>query len=382
MNTKKNLTLNGLSIPNTLNLFINIAMLGVSIYLTNHFFNAYFPTTFDDSSLCNLNNFWSCDHASLSSAGKIFNVPTSFFGTLIGLFGIIATIFPSEAMERNQKFFILLNAIGCLILLFYSLFVLGGLCPFCTLYYLLSFASLFIFIKYSDEKFMPSIIPMASLGVVAIIGGFFFSNHFTTKLSQKDELAKQYVMRFKELKVTSDPATPSPFILHKAYENFSDAPLRVSVFSDFQCPFCKYASKAIDEAISKFKDKLNVQYFYFPLDSSCNHNVKQGMHPYACKASYLASCDKNRFKEVHDLLFKRQSELSFEILDNMEKELGLQNCYNNEDIKKEVLDSIAIGDTFNINSTPVMVINGRKITAALDAVNLIAILQSILDENN
>lgn len=380
MTSNKNLTLNGLTVPHAIYVLLSVVMVGVSIYLTKHFFQAYFPSGFEDAGLCDINSFWSCDHASLSSAGKVFNVPTSFFGIIIGLMGIVGAIFPSLMMERTNKFFVTLNAIGCLVLFIYSLVALGGLCPFCTLYYILSWISAFLFFKYSDVKPVPDIKPIVFWGVIVIAGGFFFAKHFATKEMQKNSLSSQYAQKFQELKVSGDPQTPSEFRLASATENFADAPLRISVFSDFQCPFCKYASQAVEEVIKHYKGKINVQYYFFPLDNACNHNVEHAMHPYACKAATLAACDPTKFKAIHDEVFSRQGELSFEMLDQMEKDHGLQNCFTNEAVKTKVLDSIAVGDSIKVNSTPVMVINGRKITAALEAVNMKAILDSILEK--
>lgn len=380
MTNDKNLTLNGLTVPHALYVLLSVAMVGVSIYLTNHFFQAHFPQGFEDAGLCNINSFWSCDHASLSPAGKIMNVPTSFFGIIIGLMGIIGAIFPSMLMEKTNKFFITLNAIGCLILALYSLIVLGGLCPFCTVYYVLSWIALFLFYKYSNVKPVPDFRPSLVWGIIIIVSGFFFAKHYATKMAQKESLASQYVQKFQQLRVSGDPITDSDFRLASASEKFSDAPLRISIFSDFQCPFCKYAAQAVEEVIETYTGKINVQYFFYPLDNACNHNVQHAMHPFACKAATLAACDKEKFKEIHDAFFENQASLSNDFLDKLAKDNGLEGCFESDEAKKKVLDAIAMGDAFSVNSTPVMIINGRKITAALEAVNMKAILDSLLKE--
>lgn len=380
MTNDKNLTLNGLTVPHAIYVLISVAMVGVSIYLTNHFFQAHFPQGFEDAGLCDINSFWSCDHASLSAAGKIMNVPTSFFGIVIGLMGIVGAIFPSLLMEKTNKFFITLNAIGCLILALYSLIVLGGLCPFCTVYYALSWGAAFLFYKYSNVKPIPDFRPSVVWGIIIIVGGFFFAKHYATKMAQKESLASQYVQKFHQLRVTGDPITDSDFRLASATEKFSDAPLRISVFSDFQCPFCKYAAQAVEEVIQAYEGKINAQYFFYPLDNACNHNVQHAMHPFACKAAALAACDKDKFKKIHDDIFENQANLSNDYLEKLAKDNGLEGCFESDEAKKKVLDAIAMGDAFSVNSTPVMIINGRKITAALEAVNLKAILDSLLKE--
>ena len=134
----KTLTNNGLTSQHVIYILLSLGMIAVSAYLTNHFYESYFPKGFGSAdSLCDINSFWGCDKATKSVLGKVFNVPTSFFGIIIGLMGIIGAIFPSMNMEKTNKFFILLNAAGYsyffslyLLLKVYVLFVLS------TIYYL------------------------------------------------------------------------------------------------------------------------------------------------------------------------------------------------------------------------------------------------------
>ncbi|MEX1098919.1 MAG: vitamin K epoxide reductase family protein, partial [Bacteriovoracaceae bacterium] len=128
---KKTLTLNGFTIPHSVYVLISVAMVAVGIYLTKHFYLVNFPTGIgSESSLCSGDGFWGCNKATESALGHIFYVPTSFFGIVIGLLGIFGAVFPSVQMEKTNKFFIILNAIGCLGLLAFSIICLGGVCQF------------------------------------------------------------------------------------------------------------------------------------------------------------------------------------------------------------------------------------------------------------
>jgi len=114
MQQAKRLTLNGLTTPHMLFILISVGMIGVSIYLTNHFYEAHFPKNLNaDNSLCEINSFWGCAKASTSALGSILHIPTAFFGIIIGLIGFFGSIFSSEENEKFAKFVYFLNAAGC-----------------------------------------------------------------------------------------------------------------------------------------------------------------------------------------------------------------------------------------------------------------------------
>lgn len=378
---KKTLTTNGLTLPQTINIALSLGMIFVSIYLTSHFYDAYFPSGIDSAndSLCSGTGFWGCNKATTSALGHIFYIPTSFFGIIIGLIGIIGAIFPSEKMEANNKLIIYANAIGCVGLLFYSLLILSGLCQFCTIYYLLSFGTAFLYYKYSEVKPMPAPVIAGSFALLIILPGIYMNSYFKGKQEKQSSLSNQYVEQFKSLQDLGTPIYESPYKINKATEKFEDAPVRISIFSDFQCPFCQSVSNQIPQLLKGFEDKINIQYYFYPLDMNCNPKVKRNMHPYACKAAYLAACSTEKFNEIHDVIFDRQSELNTENLDLWAKEFGLSNCFDNDEIKDTIQRTMNAGDQFNLKSTPTIIINGRKIEGSIPTIHLRAIIQSLID---
>lgn len=379
----KTLTNNGLTSQHVIYILLSLGMIAVSAYLTNHFYESYFPKGFGSAdSLCDINSFWGCDKATKSVLGKVFNVPTSFFGILIGLMGIIGAIFPSMNMEKTNKFFILLNAAGCLLLFLFSLIALKGLCPFCTIYYLLSWAAAFLFIKYSDVKAIPQLKPTAFYGVILIIPAIFMHNHFETQQKQQSSLSNQYVDQFMGLADAGDPTIESPFKIHMATETFATAPLRISIFSDFECPFCKVVSEQIHQVIKPFLDKVNVQYYFYPLDNACNADITRVFHRYACMAAELAACAGNDFPKVHDTIFERQADLNTENLKKWEKEFGLKECFTGQTYKDQIQQTLAASKQFNLKSTPTIIINGKKIEGTIPTVHFKAILEAILKESD
>lgn len=381
-NVKRTLTANGLTNIKLIYLALSVAMLAISGYLLNHYYQLYFPSGLDSGGgLCDISSFWNCDTTSKSAMGSFLNVPTAFFGIVIGLIGLFGALFSTERVEANNKIIFYLNALGCVVFLAYSLIELNGLCPMCTLYYLCSWAMAFLFYRYSDVALIFDYRFTTFYVVLFIIPGYMIKANIEGRMKAQSSLSSQYVTQFKKLKNLGEPTIASPFLLNKATENFSKAPIRISIFSDFECPFCGVISSQIHKIVSGLEDKVNIQYFFYPLDRSCNPKMKSDLHRYACYASYLAVCAKERFAEVHDYIFDHQKELSRESIQAWAKKFNVdQSCLDSAATKEAVSLSISAADQFKLKSTPTVIINGRKIEGSIPTVHFRAILQAILKE--
>lgn len=382
MTTKKTLTLNGLVLPNFIFMALNLGMIFVSIYLTSHYMGTHYPEGLKASStLCNINDFWGCDKATLSPLGAIFGVPTSIFGLAMGLIGLIGAALGKEEVEKTLKTVFLLNLVGCIVLFCYSLFALGSLCPMCTVYYVLSAAAFFMLFKKSDLDFSFDLKAAGWMAIVVLIPSAIMSFQIGSKQKKSDALEKQYVEQFRNLKDYGDPNIESPYKIHMATENFADAPIRISIFSDFQCPYCKLAAEQVPKILEDFKTSVNIQYFFYPLDSTCNSRMKGSAHAYACLAAFLAACDQSKFVEVHDFIFENQALLSSEgmkALKEWEQKFELSGCMENKTVQDKIQQTLNAGDQFKLSSTPTIIINGKKLTGIIPYPNLKGILQSLI----
>ncbi|NIR46677.1 MAG: thioredoxin domain-containing protein [Gemmatimonadetes bacterium] len=91
-----------------------------------------------------------------------------------------------------------------------------------------------------------------------------------------------------------------------------EAPLEMTVFSDFECPACRNFALAAQPAIAAefvATGRLRIRYVYFPLAA---------IHPNAVAAAKAAHCAgrAGRFWEYHDYLFVRQPEWAGESISN------------------------------------------------------------------
>lgn len=381
MDQKKSLTLQGISGLNFLFILNAAAMIGVSIYLTTHFYDVLYPTTLGGSStLCNISTFFNCDAATYSKMSNIAGVPISFFGIIVGLLFLFSSLMPSEGLEKTSSAISKYNFIGCIALFIFSLVSLGSLCPFCTLYYVLSGVAAFLLWKHGINSWTPDLKITGMWGALLLVGSFLMFQNTKGKEDYSLKMNASVVEQFKKLPSLGDPDIESPYKIHMATNNFSEAPIRITVFSDFQCPFCKVVAEQMPELIRRYSDKVSVQYVFYPLDAKCNSNVTSRMHPHACDAAALAACDPAKFLSVHDEIFANQGKLGDGVLSDIAKSHGLVGCFENKAVTDKVIEGINQGTKYNLKSTPTIIVNGKKIEGTIPNRQFFAIFDHILSE--
>ncbi len=379
-NNRQNLTLDGLSVAHTFFIMTALGIIATTIYLTAHYFNMHFPSggLNETSALCNINSYFTCDSATMDHLSNLGGVPISFFGLMIGVSFLMGSIFPSESFEKTNKTLATVNAIGCFILFLYSITVLKTLCPFCSLYYILSWAAFYLLWKKGiKEWFSPDIKILAILGMILFGGSFLFYNHHKDLKARQASINNSLVDQFYKLNNMGVAKFESPYILASSGAKFGEAPLNILIFSDFQCPYCKVAQIQWEEIANHFKGKININYYFYPLDSNCHPKMTSAMHPVACKAAYVALCSPN-FKQTHDELFTNQEKLNNEWLDAKIKELGIDACVKDASSKEKVVQTITAGEQFNVASTPTFIVNGVKIEGGLPTAQFITLLEEIV----
>ncbi len=378
---QKSLTLNGITTTNFIFIINALVMMGVSVYLTTHYYETIYPETLGGAkSLCDISSFFNCDTATYSKFSNIAGVPISIFGVIMGLLFSISALMPSLALEKTASALSKYNFIGCVILFLISLISLGSLCPFCTVYYVLSGLAAFLLWKYGVDTWTPDVKTTALWGVIALAGAGVFYGTSAKKEEAKNGMNKSVVAQFWSLPDLGDPDTESPFKIHMATPQWKDAPIRMTIFSDFECPFCKVVSEQIPDFVRHYKGQINIQYMFYPLDNKCNPNMNRPMHQNACDAAMVAACDAKAFPEVHDEIFAAQEKLGSGALQDIMKKHKLKDCLNNPALTTQVVTLINQGTKFNLKSTPTIILNGKKIEGSIPTPQFYAIMDSILEK--
>ncbi len=354
-------------------LLLSTIMITVSIYLTDHYFKVKFPTGIDAGSLCNISSIFNCDVATHSAASNIWGVPISIFGIVIGFLLFTGIFIKNLNFEKTLYFLLVINFMGCVVLFFYSLIFLGSLCPFCTLYYIISAAILFLFYKRS-ESFFPHPPSLIIAGVIFLAAVFPTKMMVDSKINNQDAVANDLIRQFYSLPNLGTPTPASEFKVASS----TNAPIQMQIFSDFECPACKRLSDMTPQILARYGGKIEMQYYYYPLDNNCNPNMERSNHQFACKAAYVATCmPVEQFGVVHDEIFHNQGRLA-DYLNSVIKKNKLEACVANAKTKEKVVSLINASNPFNIKSTPTFILNGVKIEGSLPPDQLFAIMDEII----
>jgi protein-disulfide isomerase len=152
----------------------------------------------------------------------------------------------------------------------------------------------------------------------------------------------------------------------------ADAPVTVVEFSDLQCPHCKETQPVLEKLLGEDKN-VRLIFQNFPLPS----------HDWSSKAAAYADCTgrtshEDFFKFV-DGIFAAQTDITASNADTKLTEIadkaGLKGsevaaCASKPETTARVEQSVALGKKLEVNSTPTLFINGRKIPGGIDYDNL------------
>jgi len=138
------------------------------------------------------------------------------------------------------------------------------------------------------------------------------------------------------------------------------APVRLILFSDFQCPYCQDYGETLKEVVQNYGDKVQLVFRQFPL-TSIHQNAQR-----AAEASLCAN-DQNHFWEMHDAMFENQENLKEDNIILLAKNVGLdeeafKTCLTSSRHKADVKEDIRAGSIVGTEGTPTLFINGRYLT--------------------
>jgi protein-disulfide isomerase len=145
------------------------------------------------------------------------------------------------------------------------------------------------------------------------------------------------------------------------------ARLFIVEFTDMQCPFCRQKHielKPILEKLAARKD-VTVLVKHWPLNSACNPNLRQDMHPVACDAAaaVVMARRKGTAADLIDWFFMHQDQLTPATVRKAAAEIGKVTDFEAQYQRalQEVKTDIALGASLSVNSTPSFFVNGRRI---------------------
>ena len=143
----------------------------------------------------------------------------------------------------------------------------------------------------------------------------------------------------------------------------ANAPVMVVEFSDLQCPHCKEANPTVERLVSEDHDVRFVLQ-NFPLPS----------HNWAQKAAAYADCvgrtSNDAFWKFIDAVYEAQNDITADDADQKLTDLAdkagvkgsdIATCAATPETQSRVEESVKLGQSLNVNSTPTIFINGRPV---------------------
>jgi protein-disulfide isomerase len=141
------------------------------------------------------------------------------------------------------------------------------------------------------------------------------------------------------------------------------APVTIVEFFDFQCPFCIKEYPKIKQIMAEYPDKVRVVFKHFPLNFH-----KQAFAVHAVTEFALRQKGPDAFWQLHDMIMADPEKIDTVTLRAYAQKLGLDiteldKLWADEKAIAELLKADKeLAEKCNVNSTPTIFINNRKLT--------------------
>ena len=146
------------------------------------------------------------------------------------------------------------------------------------------------------------------------------------------------------------------------------APVTIVEYSDFECPVCRNLHDTLRGILPNYQGKVRVIFKDFPLEQ---------LHPWARTAAIAGRCAYQQkpeaFWKMYDLIYDNQEIISAENawakMTDYATQAGLdagsfKSCMAGPDAAAAVNASHANGQRLEVNSTPTVFVNGRRMVGA------------------
>jgi protein-disulfide isomerase len=158
------------------------------------------------------------------------------------------------------------------------------------------------------------------------------------------------------------------------------APVVLVEFTDFECPYCREEAKKLrDNLLKDFPKEVHFYFMDFPLEQ---------LHPWAKAAAMAGQCifkqNADVFWDYHDWVFEHQAEITADNLtskileftkDKKVDSIQLSRCMESKATEAEVSRTMAMGESLEVNATPTIFVNGRKVSGAVEWPDLKRIIE-------
>jgi len=160
--------------------------------------------------------------------------------------------------------------------------------------------------------------------------------------------------------------------------------LTIVEFSDYECPHCRAAHKAVRTLAAQYPEQLRLVHRHLPLDQACHPKLKRPFHEQACRFAEAAECAarQGKFWEMNDALFSSQDKVRARDLDPLDLavRLGLdrsefKTCLTEHQTADRVQGDLQEALARKLTGTPSFVVGERLFLGRIPADQLAALLR-------
>lgn len=374
-------------------------------YLAWHFYPIQFGFGAGEMQ-CNLNSTFNCDAATASAYSQILGVPIALIGAMANLVMVLFILGSlwrlTEAPEKYLRWAFYLSGFSVIISIIMagiSAALIGSYCLFCILIYA-TYVGAFVALKKGNslkqfkedlgslQAEVAGIIPLLA---IVPVGTFLFHQALLSYYGGS-EVKKFSLRAISEWKSNPQVIFDQSSSLNKGADPKESSGMTVVEFADFRCHHCAKAAPALKAFASAYAD-VRVQFFNFPLDGKCNPSLGENGDGISCRLAKWVHCtgqiDQKAGWKIHDELFEhqekygslRQESLVDEQLGALAKAQGLESekilsCVNSEATQNAIVRQSRIGELAQVDGTPAIFVNGRKLPSG----QVISILKAARSE--
>jgi protein-disulfide isomerase len=315
----------------------------------------------------------SCD-ATLKAAPALFGIPLSgwgvvFFGTLILLLVIAWALAGSFARRAAYLCFAVTLPAALTAVWLASLFVFGQApwCPLCSVSHVLTWALVPTF--WLLARASPPATQRLGVRDLAGFGGTAVAALAIALLVGRQVTAQEAAHSPARalMEYTTTPAQEIPVGADDARLGPADAPVRLVVFSDFQCPGCREFALSLRRLADTFRDRLAIYFKHYPLSTDCHPGLPVDLHPGSCQAAGAAEAARRqgKFWEFHDYLFEA-GDAGEPQLQEAARVVGLDlerftADRSSDEVRRKAAADLELGSRLGVDGTPSVFVNGRRV---------------------
>lgn len=341
-----------------------------SAYLTHLYYDLRFGEA-GFKAICDIGQKFQCGAVAASEKAELwpgFPRAALVAGWLLVLAGVI--------FKKYLKIALSMSVVGS----FMSLWLLGVMifdlkvyCVFCLWIDAVNFITLALLILNFKKNPPQQSEPWIATGIVALVAIAGTTALLRPSLTEtQKQLEKNLVLYVERWQNTTPIVEPQGLSLVSAI-NTKEKTIRIVEFSDPQCPTCAKAAAILENLTKRFPGRIQLQVLPFPLDSKCNRIMESSMHPLACELSKGLICADIQGKghAFNNWVFENQTQHTpNEWKGTAVRALALDgsafsSCLESSETSKRLAGLIEDGIKANIQSTPTLLIQGKKMEGIL-----------------